>query len=72
MLSFGGFYLYKMCMMMKLHTNIQIPRLTLGFHFGGKFVCNHAVHDIKINDPEICHFLNVLHDQCVPLDFGYT
>ena len=29
-LSFSGFYLYKMCMMRKLHMNIQIPRLTLG------------------------------------------
>ena len=35
-LSFSGFYLYKMSMMRKLHENILIPRLTLGFHLLGK------------------------------------
>ena len=33
MISFSGFYLYIMCMLRKLHKHIQIPRLTLGFHF---------------------------------------
>ena len=41
------------------------------FSFLGKIVCNHALHDIKINNPEICHFSIVLHDQCASLDFGY-
>ena len=68
---FGGFYLYKMCMMRKLQKNIQIPRLTLGFHFLGKHGCTHAMLETKNNDPDICHFLIVLHDQCAPLDFEY-
>ena len=41
--SFSGFYLYKKCMMRKLHKNIQIPRLTLGFHFLGKYGCTYAM-----------------------------
>ena len=35
-------------------------------------MCDHALHDIKINDPEICHFLVALRDQCAPFDFGYS
>ena len=26
----------------------------------------------KNNDPEICHFLIVLYDQCAPLEFEYS
>ena len=69
--SFGGFYLYKMCMMRKLQKNIQIPRLTLGFHFLGKHGCTYAMLETKYYDPDICHSLIVLHDQCAPLDFEY-
>ena len=47
-LLFSGFYLYKMCMMRKLHKNIQIPRLTLGFHFLGKYGCTYAMLEKKI------------------------
>ena len=52
--------------------NIQIPRLTLGFHFLGKYGCSHVLLEKKINDPEICYFLIVLCDQCAPLDFEYS
>ena len=61
-LSFGGFYFNKICMMMKLHKNMQIPRLMLGFQFLRKYGCNHVLLKKKINDPEICHFLIVLYD----------
>ena len=69
--SFGSFYLYKMCMLRKLHKNIQIPLLTLGFHFFGKYGCTHAMFEIRINDPDIHYFLIAIHDQCAPLDFEY-
>ena len=61
----------KICMMGKLHKIIQIPRLTLGFHFLEKYGCTYAMLEKKINDPDICHFLIVLHDQCALLDFEY-
>ena len=35
-------------------------------------MCNHTLHDIKMRDPEICHFLVVLDVLCAPLDFGYS
>ena len=56
-----------MCMMRKLHKKIQIPRLTLGFHFLGKNGCTFAILQTKIYDPDICHFLIVLNDQCMIL-----
>ena len=71
-LSFGVLCLNKTCMIMKLHKNIQIPRLTLGFQFLGKYGCNHILLEKKINEPEICHFLIVLYDQCAPLKFECT
>ena len=46
-LSFSSFYLYKKCMMRTLHKNIQIPRLTLGFHFLGKYGCTYAMLEKK-------------------------
>ena len=61
----------KMCMMRKLHKNIQIPRLMLGFHFFGKYGCTYAMLEEKFYDPDICHFLIVLHNQCAHLDFEY-
>ena len=61
----------KMCMMRKLHNNIQIPRLMLGFHFLGKYGCTYAMLEKKKYDPDICHFLIVLHDQYALLDFEY-
>ena len=58
--------------MRKLHKNIQMPRLTLGVHSLGKYGCTHAAMlETKNYDPDICHFLIVLHDQCAPLDFEY-
>ena len=54
--SFGGFYLYNMCMMRKLYKNILIPRLTLGFHILGICGCTHAMLETKIYDPDIGHF----------------
>ena len=33
----------KMCMMRKLHKYIQMPRLTLGFHFLRKYGCTYAM-----------------------------
>ena len=69
--SFGGFYSYKMCMMRKLHKKIQMSRFTLGFHFLEKIGCTHAMLQTKNYDPDICHFLIVLHDQC-NLSFEYS
>ena len=57
-----------MCMMRKLHKKNQIPRLTLGFHFFGE---KNAMLQKKKYDPDICHFLIVLHDKC-NLDFEYS
>ena len=58
--SFGGFYSYKICIMRKLHKKIQIPRLTLCFHFFGKKIgCTHAMLQTKNYDPDICHILIV-------------
>ena len=58
-------------MLRKLHKKIQIPRLTLGFHFLEKNRCTHAMLQTKIYDPDICNFLIVLHEQC-NLDFEYS
>ena len=58
-------------MMRKLHKNIQIPRLTLGFDFWGKYGCTHAMLETKNYESDIYYFLIVLHDQCAPLDFEY-
>ena len=58
-LSFSGFYLYKMCMMRKLHKKIEILQLTLGFHFLGKYGCTYVMLETKIYDPDIYHFLIV-------------
>ena len=61
-----------MSMMRKLHKKNQIPRLMLGFHFfGEKNGCTHATLQKKNYDPDICHFLIVLHDKC-NLEFEYS
>ena len=56
--------------MRKLHNKIQIPWLTLGFHFLGKNGSTYAMFEKKY-DPDICHFFIVLHDQCARLYFEY-
>ena len=33
--------------------------------------CTYAMLETKIYDPDICHFLIVLHNQCALLDFEY-
>ena len=58
-------------MMRKLHKKIQIPRLTLGFHFLEKRMGANMLCFRKKYDPDICHFLIVLHDQC-NFDFEYS
>ena len=47
---------------------IQMPRLMLGFHFLENRMGAHMLCFRKKYDPDICHFLIVLHDQC-NLDF---
>ena len=49
----------------------QIPRSTLGFHFLDTRMGAHMLCFRKKYDPDICHFLIVLHDQC-NLDFEYS
>ena len=67
--SFGGFYLNKICILRKyINTTVNV-RFSL---FGNICGSNHALLEAKINDPEICHFLIVLHDQCASLDYDYS
>ena len=69
---FGGFYSYKMFMMRKLHKKKSNTTVNIRFSlFAKKIGCTHAMLQTKIYDPDICHFLIVLHDQC-NLDFDFT
>ena len=59
-------------MMRKLHkkkSNTMVS--TLGFHFLEKRMGAYMLCFRKKYDPDICHFLIVLHDQC-NLDFEYS